>query len=197
MATKNEFERACTECGEVLSDSAKFCPGCGQGRSWGKGSLKTKIAEKMGRNKENVQFEPAPQNCQWGNGNQCAYPANVSHSISGGGPYYCRFHVWPSDHTEAVKIAVESRNKQKQIEYFTPAKVPNIKTFTAEQIKAAEKTAAVNGGRAWALRIIKRYRAGQNVEWYPLKLSMDALRIDVPSIIDREPGCDDEEASAA
>lgn len=176
----NEKEIVCANCGELASIGAKYCSTCGSGLSWNKENFNTKQQYKQ-NNRPNITFPSHPGNCEFPD---CQYPGNTSHSTSGGGPYYCRFHFSYKSGPEATRIAEESRSKSNRYSYYLPEKNINKQRYGGTELEKAKKFVTRVPSREWALRILERFYKSEDVLWLPLKVAKQALEIEESSDAD-------------
>lgn len=86
-------------------------------------TIAQKIGERMAESEQkSVSQHAANGLCMWEGGDKCFYPGGCSHSIRGGGPYFCRFHIHGLRPEEAARVAEESRLESNRKAYYKPSK---------------------------------------------------------------------------
>lgn len=114
--------------------TAKFpCPECAAelGRS---GATKCKACGWTSRRSESGKPAGIPESCEYtdGYGERCRYPATMSPTTYGDGPWYCRVHFWDR-HTSMGDIMVKASRD------YAPA--PRVEPTTAELESGARAVA--------------------------------------------------------
>lgn len=170
---KDDKETVCSNCGELASAGAKFCATCGCGFSWNKGNFKTKQQNRQ-TEKPNVSFPPHPGHCEFPG---CQYPGNTSHSTSGGGPYYCRFHFNYKSGPEAAQIAEESKIESNRRAYYSELPPKKITKIPEKDMEIARSIAAANPFRKWAIDILEKQNAGKNPPYAALVAAKQVFKI--------------------
>ena len=140
--------RPCTKCGHINPVDAIECGGCAV------------VFRDVARGKDSGFH--IPDSCEYVTTMQerCRYPATISSSTNGSGPWFCRFHFWDRHSSMADHMVEASRD-------FDPQK-PKDPEPTADELEDGAQKVAVRFGvdpnlspKERCLAVLKAWEAKQ------------------------------------
>lgn len=143
------------------------------------------------------------EQCSWEtDGRQCRFPGSVSHSVTGGGPWYCAKHARCSDgrtgaaivnasmswtrvtrqdaeeiHTARVEAWLQDRGLSRREGEGRSEYIGRLRGFVRASLPTVGKGAPVRSVD-WAERIIDRYIAGEVVADLPFRMACEVRHRD-------------------
>lgn len=149
-----------------------------------------------------------PEQCDWETeGQRCRFPGSVSHSVTGGGPWYCAGHARSSDLRSAARIVRESMSWRSmsrdeadamhavQVEAWLEerglartndetrsAYIARLRDFVRSTLA---HLGSVEGSKGWAKAIVDRYVGGIPVPDIALRMACEVLGRD-PDVLRAE-----------
>jgi hypothetical protein len=187
-ATPGRTEKKCDNCNGWNAYDAERCVTCG-----------IHIAgPKRKRRDEDSGAESHDGRCDWNaNGRRCRYPASISTSTMGGGPWYCGLHYECHDARigeDYLQASMDYRHVgqneriselQRMIAQTTNATMNHREDVLAMVRNVSRRAGSRNGSNtAWAHAIIERHGIGGDVSGIALDKARLALGLDESIDID-------------